>query len=187
MNQSGVIVLTKKKTLVDRLKSRTTRNHSSSIDEILGTNSIISEIISEFDQTINQIMIELLDTGDMLFLRLRIRDTVDNPDLVSQDLFRENELTARIRYTAENFGKWWLEFNNSNLLMEFNLPENYFTDWARQRFRQDFAARLKESAFGRIFIFRQSGSEGPLPFTIVKPDPSWLQNLLRSINGETSQ
>lgn len=155
---------------------------SSSYDvlfEYLLTDNLSGQILRDFWEVINNCVVGLLETGDLLFLFAN-ETGVGN-------LFREQgqggNMEARLHYYADDVTKWTLAINNYRsqvsrpIELEFNVPIGLLSQWRDFNYDKYVGYTMKGAFFSRIFIFSQRVSSYGLPFTVVNLDSEWLEEL----------
>jgi len=145
----------------------------------LETDLVIGRILREFERTVSNFMIGLLETGDLLFLF----STSQNPRAVVSEMqsFSNNE--ARIHYGSDNPTRWELVIRNygalnRSLRLEFNVPYSLLNQWYKFDLDKTAGYNLKYEFFSRIFIFFNRFSSYGLPFTLIHLDSNWINDLL---------
>jgi hypothetical protein len=153
-----------------------------SLRDFLGKDEIVGKIFREFNEVIDNFVIGLLETGDLLFMFAREGRVTD--------FFKEqsgrNNLQGRLHYTRDAPTKWTLEINDyyfnsrqHSYRLEFNIPLGILSQWRAFNFDKIAGYNLKGEFFSRIFIFSQKAlSNFGLPFTLINLDSEWLDNLL---------
>lgn len=145
----------------------------------LRSDAIIGTILREFEDTIGNCVIGLLETGDLLFMFAN--ETRLGNFFAEQR--NQNNLEARLHYEREDPTKWTLEIddyrNNRErpYQLEFNVPLGLVSQWKAYNFDKTVGYNLKGEFFSRIFIFSQRASNYGLPFTLINLDSQWLDNL----------
>jgi hypothetical protein len=147
--------------------------------EYLLNDDISGQILRDFEEVINNCVVGLLETGDLLFL-FATEAGVGN-------LFREQgqagNMEARLHYYADDVTKWTLAINNYRnqisrpIELEFNVPKGLLSQWSDFNYDKYAGYTMKGAFFSRIFIFSQRASSYGLPFTVVNLDSEWLEEL----------
>lgn len=150
------------------------------IREYLQTDTVIGRILNDFDEVINNCVIGLLETGDLLFL-FSNQTSVDN---LFRDQLQHKNLEARLHYYREDPTKWVLVINDyyrnngsESYELRFNVPKSLLSQWREFNFDKVAGYNMKDEFFSRIFIFSQRAGGYGLPFTLVTLDSQWLDNL----------
>ena len=146
----------------------------------LASDSIIGVIRLEFERTRNNIVVGLLETGDLLFL---FSSGSSPREFVSTLRYRDNN-EARIHYQSSNPGRWTIvirDFGNikGDLSLDFNVPYSLLLQWNAFNFEKTMGYNLKQQFFSRIFIFFQRFTSYGLPFALINLDSEWIDNLQR--------
>lgn len=130
-------------------------------------NSHIKTIIDSFNEFENNVIIGLLESGDMLFM-------FSETDIDKDFLIGLNPLNAQFYYNRNQPDKWRVLINNE-LSLRFYLPERIINLWKNESFGGDVAIRLKGEFFSKIFIFFKNNTG--LPFRIIQIDREWHESI----------
>lgn len=145
----------------------------------LNTDMIVGQILRDFENVINNCVVGLLETGDLLFLFGNERGI----GTLFQDQGQGINLEARLHYYSNDVTKWTLAINNYRdelsrpFELEFNVPRALLAQWSDFNYDKYAGYTMKGAFFSRIFIFSQRGSSYGLPFTVVNLDSEWLEEL----------
>ena len=127
--------------------------------------NILSRIYNEFISFEENIIIGLLETGDLIFI------TTNNPESINF-IVDNNNLEAQFHYFNENREQWTLSIDNHNF--HFFLPKRIIDLWRAESFDYSSGLEIKNKFFSRIFIFIRNLD---IPFRIIKIDREWLNRL----------
>lgn len=152
---------------IDNITSFLKGNENQEGQQFLTRNeNVISRIYEQFLSFKENILIGLLETGDLIFI------TTDSQNNIR--FLRDNEnITARFHYSTENRERWTLSIQNG-LNFYFHLPRRIIDLWRENSFDYQSGLNIKDTNFGRIFIFTNNAT---LPFRIIKLDSDWLNGL----------
>lgn len=140
---------------------------------------VVGLIMEDFQKVIDNCLIGLLETGDLLFLFANEGQARN----FFTDNSQQNNLEGRLHYEPEYPTKWTLEISDyyngrdQPYKLEFNVPVGLVSQWKAFNFDKTIGYNLKGEFFSRIFIFSQRASNYGLPFTLINLDSQWLDNL----------
>ncbi len=130
--------------------------------------NVLSRIYNEFLNFEENILIGLLETGDLIFI------TMKNPENIN--FIRENNnLVAKFHYNENNREQWILSIQEIYNFY-FHLPKRIIELWSEESFDYRTGLEIKNRFFGKIFLFVRDEN---LPFRIIKLDKNWLNGLQR--------
>lgn len=130
-------------------------------------NSKLSEIYKYIQSFKDKILIGLLESGDLLFLKAE-------QEINRDELFQIGErLKAKYHYLHNEKHKWELTIND-DYLFTFHLPEKFMKIWEKQNHSQQEALGLKSQYFQKLIVFL---SDQANPFRIIQLDKQWIEGL----------
>lgn len=136
-------------------------------DFLENTESIFKEIYDEFLEFENQVLVGLLESGDLVFLIDHRNNAID---YLSGDRY---SFLAQFHYERRGRGYWRLNVDNQ-VEFGFYLPENVIAMWRSQNFDRQAALDIKAQMFSKIFVFNRSGD---IPFRLIKIDRESLNGM----------
>lgn len=142
--------------------------------DFIQRDSIIGEIIRNFESVLDRSFIGLIETGDLIFLFAEN----DNNNILSQQAIFEG-VRAQIHYSRQQPNVWILDLidGNRNSEFKFFVPDRIMKMWKEFSLDKTVAINLKEQFFSRIFIFTRQQDNRRLPFIAVNIDQEWLDNI----------
>lgn len=145
--------------------------------EYLKIDIVIGRILREFQSTVDNFMIGLLETGDLLFLFSR---QSGSKNYISEIQSQGNN-EAKIHYHLDNPTRWTLSIRNNSernpIEFDFNVPYSLLNQWRQFNFNKTVGYNIKSEYFSRIFLFFSRFSSYGLPFALVNLDSQWLDEL----------
>ena len=139
-------------------------------NDLVRNDSVLNEILEETRKFEKNIVVGLLDTGDVIFLKNN-NFQID----IHERLKRESSSINAKFYYDRNENDFWTVSLNDSIELDFYLPKSLLNIWGREQFSQSSAINLKEQYFSRLFIFVK---DSKLPFRIINIDMDWLRELL---------
>ncbi len=132
---------------------------------IENTDSLFRNIYRAIDEFEENVVIGILESGDMLFL------IAQNGAEDIEYLRRQNiDLTSQFHYYRRELDYWELSINNERRF-GFYLPLNIMEMWRSREFRTDEALSIKRRLFSKMYVFVRNGE---YPFRILNIDQEWL-------------
>jgi len=151
--------------------------YDNGINSFLENDEIIGSIIRGFNSVINQTIIGLTETGDLIFLFSEGSETLDY--FFYYDDY--GPFRARIHYYRNNPNQWLLqlrgESNNISYSFRFFVPKRLMKLWREHSLDKNVAINIKEEFLSRIFLFKKQQQLNEFPFIIVNIDRDWLDSL----------
>ncbi|HYV91149.1 MAG TPA: hypothetical protein VE978_05175 [Chitinophagales bacterium] len=176
-----------KKYFGDRRKDA--RDHHAEALSGIGSNQLLREIISEFDETLRSIYIGIIETGDLIFLKFNSESSRRDPFLDSERF----SFRAAIHWRLQNPELWSFQIftndyndRNGSAFYDFFLPKSISVKWRKSEYDKMQALNLKGEFFSRIFIFNKERSTD-FPFYLINLDEEWLNSSRDILNIEESE
>jgi len=163
-----------KKYFGDRRKD--SRNYHADALNGIQRSQLLREIISEFEETLRNIYIGIIETGDLIFLKYNSESNQSDP-LLQAERFN---FRAAIHWRSQNPELWSLELRMNNYYhqnqtpsYDFYLPKTILAKWRESEFDKRQALDVKSEFFSRMFIFNRDRSS-QFPFYLINLDDNWL-------------
>lgn len=135
------------------------------------SDNTISQIYNSFREFENNILIGLLETGDLVFI------TTNNSENIR--FIRENSSSyiARLHYNIEERERWTLRIQETpnNIEFYFHLPRRIIELWRDRNYDYRAGLGIKANIFRKIYVFIEDTN---LPFRILNLDIQWIDRLL---------
>lgn len=130
--------------------------------------SHIKTILNALNDFKSNVIIGLLESGDMLFL-------LSNSNINKYFLKEQESLSARYTYFGGENLDYWTMYINDELRLNFYLPVRIFNLWRQENFNAETAINLKEKHFAKMFVFFKHESENVLK--IISIDEVWINSI----------
>ncbi|MCK9524537.1 MAG: hypothetical protein M0R49_01230 [Limnochordia bacterium] len=148
--------------------------------QFLDHDGVLGKIISMFHGKRPSWFIGLLETGDMVFLKLQ------TPTYISAlfDTQINKGFKARLHYSERLPELWFLSvLSNSTdqiqVEFEFFVPHGIMRLWAEHENSRQSALEIKQRFFSRIFIFNNE-INSDMPFVLINIDREWINKILEA-------